>query len=131
MINVQNITVSGAQVWKKQILTQSKDMFAFSSTLAIHVYDKSSFQLLKLLTFSDQNITAIAWEPNSDKVQTDGNMIAQATIDKKFLIWDLEHEMVKFQMQLLSHVTQIEWSPLDPNCIFVIQSNLEFKMIDL
>ena len=60
---VQKITVSGAQIWKKQILSSTEDKFAFASTLAVHVYDKKTFQLVKLLTFADKNITAISWSP--------------------------------------------------------------------
>ena len=55
--------MSGVQVWKKQVLTSSKDQFAFASTVAIHIYDKKTFQLTKLLNFQDSNITAISWCP--------------------------------------------------------------------
>ena len=89
--SLQKITVSGAQIWKKQILTSTSDKFAFASTLAVHIYDKKTFQLVKMLTFADKNITAIAWCP------TDSNAIAQATSDKVLLIWDIETESVKFK----------------------------------
>ena len=86
------------QIWKKQVLTCSKDKFAFASTLAIHIYDKHTFQLVKLLTFADKNITSICWCP------TDPSIIAQATNDKILVIWDIESEKVKFKTQLDSHV---------------------------
>ena len=95
-------------------MTSSSDKFAFASTLAVHIYDKKTFQLVKLLTFADKNITAISWCP------TDANAIAQATNDKVLLIWDIETESVKFKTQLDSHVIHCEWSHSDPNLLFVI-----------
>ena len=109
--------MSGVQVWKKQVLTCSKDHFAFASTLAVHVYDKKTFQLTKLLTFADKNITAISWCP------TDPSVIAQGTNDKVLILWDIETETVKFKTQLESHVVHAEWSPVDKNMLFLIQSN--------
>ena len=114
---LKKITVSGVQVWKKQVLASSKDRFAFASTLAIHIYDKQTFQLTKLLTFADKNITAISWCP------TDPNVLAQATNDKVLIIWDIEGQTVKFKSQLESHVINCEWSRTDPNLLFFIQSN--------
>ena len=128
---MQNITVSGSQIWKQQILTKSNELFAFASTLAVYVFDKSSFQLLKLLTFDDTNFTAIAFEPSMDDSGLGASSIAQATIDKKLVIWDLEQEMIKLQIQLFSHVKQIEWSACDSNSMFILQSNHDLKMIDL
>jgi hypothetical protein len=31
-------------------------------------------------------------------------------MDKKLLVWDLNTESVKFEVQLLSHITHIEWN---------------------
>ena len=101
----QKITVSGAQIWKKQILATAAGRFAFASTLAVHVYDQETFWLLKLLNFADTNITAIQWEPVTE------NLLAQATIDKRLVIWDIEPETIKFEVQFVSHITQIEWNP--------------------
>jgi WD40 repeat protein len=101
---LQKITVSGCNIWKKQILACASDKFAFASTLAVYIYDRKSYQLLKLLNFADTNITAIEWQPVNEKY------LAQATIDKKLVIWDLEPEVIKFSMQLFSHIIQIEWN---------------------
>lgn len=80
---------------------------------------------MKLLTFADKNITAIAWCP------TDPSVIAQATSDKVLVIWDIEQENVKFKTQLESHVICTEWNPLNKNILFLIQSNGELKMMNL
>ena len=62
MIRQTKITVSGAQIGKRQVLASVDGKFAFASTLAVYIYDAKTFQLLKLLTYGDQNISAIAWE---------------------------------------------------------------------
>jgi WD40 repeat protein len=80
---------------------------------------------LKLLTFADTNITAIQWEPQAEAY------LAQATIDKKLVIWDIEPETIKFQVQLISHITQIEWNPNKSQQLFCVQSNGEMKIVDL
>ena len=98
-------------------MTSCEDRFAFASTLAVHIYDKKTFQLIKLLTFADRNITALSWCPQ------DSNQIAQATNDKVLLIWDIEAETIKFKTQLDSHVIFCEWSYSDPNLLYLIQSN--------
>ena len=113
------------QIWKKQVLASTTDKFAFASTLAVHIYDKKTFQLIKLLTFADRNITAISWSP------LDSNIIAQATSDKILIIWDIDTETVKFKTQLESHVINAEWHRTDPNLLFFIQSNGEFKIMNL
>jgi len=51
-----------------------------------------------MLNCYDSNISAIAWDPKNEK------NLAQASVDKKFLIWDLETEQIKFELQLTSHV---------------------------
>ena len=78
-----------------------------------------------MLTYADKNITAIAWCP------IDTSVIAQATNDKVFIIWDINTETVKYRTQLESHVFAAEWSPNDPNIIYLIQSNGEFKIMNL
>ena len=96
------------------MLTCSKDKFAFASTLAVHIYDKKTFQLVKLLTYADKNITSIAWCP------TDPTMIAQCTFDKVLVVWDIDTEQIKFRTQLESHVIHLEWSPNNKNLLFMI-----------
>ncbi len=36
--------------------------------------------------------------------------MAQATQDKKLVIWDVEKESIKYNMQMSAIVTDIEWS---------------------
>ena len=83
--------------------------FAFASTLAVYIYDLKNYQLQKLLSGYDSNISAITWDPTNE------NNLAQASVDKKFLIWDLETEKVKFEVQLASHIVHIEWNRHNAN----------------
>ena len=68
-----------------------------------------NYQLQKLLSGYDSNISAITWDPTNE------NNLAQASVDKKFLIWDLETEKVKFEVQLTSHIVHIEWNRHNAN----------------
>jgi hypothetical protein len=77
------------------------------------------------LTLANSNITALKWEPKQEK------LLAQATLDKKITLWDIETEQVKFEVQLNSHVTHIEWNPNNSNLLYLIQANGELKSIDL
>ena len=99
------------------MITACEDRFAFASTLAIYIYDMATFQLLKLIAFGDRNLTCMEWCP------TDSSVIAQGTIDKMLVLWDVESESVKFQVSLPSAVTQMCWSRRDPNVLFFILNN--------
>jgi WD40 repeat protein len=78
-------------------LASSSTRFAFASTLAIYVYHSRNFQLEKVFTLADQNISAIEWDPLE-------RYIAQATLDKKFIVWEVVSESMKFQATLPSSV---------------------------
>lgn len=54
------------------------------------------------------------WEPNEERY------LAQATLDKKLVIWEIETEQVKFELQLNSHVTHIEWSKTNTFILYLI-----------
>lgn len=125
MIRQTNITVSGCQNWSRQILATSKSYFAFASTIAVYVYDIKTYQLQKLLTSQTSNITALKWEPVTERY------LAQATLDKKIVLWDIQTEQVKFEVQLNSHAIHIEWDFASPNNLLIVLSNGELKSIDL
>ena len=88
--------------------------FAFASTIGIYVYDSHTYQLNKLLTYVDHNISAIAWEPKLERY------LAHASMDKKLLIWDLETESIKYEIDLSSHVIHIAWNESDINLIYLL-----------
>jgi WD40 repeat protein len=119
------VTVSGCQNWKNQILASSSSHFAFASTIAVYIYDLESLQLQKILTKASSHITALCWEPNRERY------LAQASLDKKVMVWDVESEQVKFEVQLNSHPVHIEWNKANDNVLMMIQSNGEVKTIDL
>lgn len=81
------------------------------------MYDSQSYQLLKLLSHVDHNISAIAWEPKLERY------LAHASMDKKVLIWDLETESIKFEIDINSHVIHIAWNDSDINLMYLLQNN--------
>lgn len=48
------------------MLATAKGRFAFASTLAIYIYESETFQLQKVFTHADSNISAIEWEPTQE-----------------------------------------------------------------
>ena len=72
--------------------------------MAIYVYETQSYQLQKVFTHADSNISALEWEPSEERY------LAQATQDKKLVICEVDSENIKFNVTLTSVVTSIEWS---------------------
>eukprot|EP00347_Sterkiella_histriomuscorum_P001098 403373336 len=126
MIKQIKICPSGVQIWKSQILASSATHFAFASTLAIYLYDTATFQLQKVFTHADQNISAIEIDPAPE-----AKYLTQATLDKKLIIWDIESENVKFNVTLGSAVQRIEWNRSAHNCLMLLLQNGEIKLADL
>jgi WD40 repeat protein len=89
------------------------------------VYDIKTYQLQKLLTSQTSNITALKWEPVTERY------LAQATLDKKIVLWDIQTEQVKFEVQLNSHANHIEWDFASRNSLLLVLGNGELKSIDL
>ena len=58
----------------------------------MYIYDQRTYQLQKLLTTAESNITALAWETTREK------LLAKATMDKKVVVWDVEQEAIKFEV---------------------------------
>jgi hypothetical protein len=48
-------------------LASAKGRFAFASTLAVYIYSTKNFQLEKILSHCDSNISCIEWDPNEEK----------------------------------------------------------------
>ncbi|CDW86163.1 wd repeat-containing protein 17 [Stylonychia lemnae] len=126
MIKQIKISPSGIQIWKPQVLASSNTHFAFASTLAIYLYENKTFQLEKVFTHADQNISAIEIDPSSQQ-----KYLAQATIDKKLIIWDIESENVKFNASFNSPIQRIEWNKSAHNSIMLLLQNGEIKLADL
>lgn len=94
--------------------------FAFASTLAIYVYESSNFQLIKVFTHADSNISAIEWEPIRERY------LAQATADKRLIIWEIESENIKFNVTLSSVIKNIEWNEYENGMILLLLENGKF-----
>jgi len=54
------------------------------------------------------------WEPTAEKY------LAQGTLDKKLVVWDVETEQVKFNATLPGHVVQIEWNKQNENSLLTL-----------
>lgn len=103
-------------MWKPQVLATASGRFAYASTLAIYIFETTSFQLQKVLAHGESNISAIEWDPKEA-------LLAHATQDRKLIIWDLETESIKFNVTLPSVVNYIEWSGCGDGLILLLLAN--------
>jgi len=79
--------------------------------------------LQKVFTHADSNISAIEWEPCEERY------LAQATQDKKLVIWDVDLENIKFNVTLTSVVTSIEWSRAGKLILLLSNGNHTFTTL--
>eukprot|EP00400_MALV-I_sp_L67-5_P000816 gene816-862_t len=77
---------SGVQTWYKNVIGAAGDLFAFCSTMAIHLFDTKNMQLSKMLVGHERTITSIVWNP------IDANQIAVSYLDGRIMIWNIETE---------------------------------------
>jgi WD40 repeat protein len=71
----------------------------------------------QIFTHADSNISAIEFEPVRERY------LAQATQDKRLIIWDISSESVKFNINLASPIIQIEWSHGAKGALMLLLSN--------
>ncbi len=108
---------AGLQYWHKQTVTTCKSHFAYCSTLAVYVVNSKTFRIETIISGHENTITAILWSPHND------NLLASASSDCHFYIWDIELEKAKVHVTLPAHLLMMQWSPYDPNCVLMLLAN--------
>ena len=68
-------------------------------------------------TCEHRSVNLEAWEPKLERY------LAHASMDKKVLIWDLETESIKFEIDINSHVIHLAWNDSDINLMYLLQNN--------
>ena len=58
---MQKLLPSGCQEWNSKVLAAGGGKFAYCSTLAVYVYNATSFTLENVVTGHHQCITGITW----------------------------------------------------------------------
>ncbi len=91
-------------MWRQKVLAVASSRIAFASTLAIYVLETANYQLEKIFTIQDQNISCIEWEPQEEK------LLASGTMDRKIIVWDMDSENIKYNMQMPSPATVLQFN---------------------
>lgn len=65
------------------------------------------------------------WNPVNE------NLLASASVDKHFYIWDIEREKVKVHVSLPAFAVMLQWSQMDPNCILLLLFSGTFLYLDI
>mmetsp|Transcript_83429 Transcript_83429/g.131776 ORF Transcript_83429/g.131776 Transcript_83429/m.131776 type:complete len:1252 (+) Transcript_83429:88-3843(+) len=77
---------SGVQTVYRETIAATNDVFAYSSTMALHFYNLKDCMLYKMIGAHERSITAIVFSPE------DSNLLASCSSDCKMAIWSLDTE---------------------------------------
>ena len=105
---------AGAQLWNKNTWDSGGTRAAYSSTLAIYVYDVAASppKLEKILVGPDRTICCLSWSPHNPEA------IAVAVVeeDHNVIVWDVASETEVRRLNTVGRpAAHIQWSPHHPN----------------
>ena len=131
MISQSKLWEAGCQFWNKNILASGKNKFAFSSTLAVYVYEIShqkgiSISLSKILSDFTTNIKWIEWNPK------DETQLATASEAGDIYIWSIRSERPKIHVELdNTDAFQLNWNPVNTNNLLFVLRSGEIKYLKI
>ena len=108
---------AGAQLWNKNTWDSGGTRAAFSSTLAIYVYDVAASppKLEKILVGPDRTICCLSWSPHNPEAIA----VAVAEEDHNVIVWDVASETEVRRLNTVGRpAAHIQWSPHHPNEIY-------------
>jgi len=108
------VNPSGCQFWTKHILATARGKISYASTLAVYVFETKNYQLLKILTLEDKNITCLAWEEEKEQ------LLAVGSRDRRLAIFDLETEQMKFILDTPSPPFFVQFNPIFPHLLVIV-----------
>lgn len=112
---------SGCQFWNKNTISSSGELFAYSSTLAIYLYNNFDFKPNKIISVPSNNISSlissISFNPQ------DHNQIVFTIANSFLYVWNIEKEKEELCLQLTSPTSHVEWNPFENETILVALDN--------
>jgi len=97
---------AGVQVAQRDTIAATHDAFAYSSTMALHIYRLKDCTLHKMFAAHERAITAICWSPE------DTNIIASCSVSGRVFIWDLEREEELYGHKCNDMIVLMDWAPV-------------------
>jgi len=121
----KQLTPSGAQYWYKQILATCNHRFAYCSTMAIYICNSKTRKIESIISGHEGTISCIEWN------QLNENLIASATVDNNFYLWDIEQEKALVRLAVTPFPIMLQWSRNDKNIILILHSSGIFFKISI
>ena len=118
LIFLQRFVPSGCQFWNPDIISSSRENFAYCSTTAIYIHTYlKDFQCSKLFALKCENNTTrysfIAFHPQIS------NILTSVSTENILNIWDIEKEKIILIQQFNGNITFLQWSPFETDVILL------------
>lgn len=107
---------SGLQLWHRDMIAATNDAFAYSSTLALHIFRLKDNVLQKTIAAHERAISAICWCPD------DSNLLATCSVSGRVAIWDLESEDERYKAKVSDPPQLMDWSPVGDKIALVLDN---------
>lgn len=107
---------SGVQAWHRDTIAASNDVFAYSSTMALHIFRLKDMSLQKMIAAHERAITAICWSPD------DSNLLASCSVSGRVAIWDLDNEEERCGTKVDSPPMLMDWAPAGDRIALALDS---------
>ena len=91
--------------------------------MALYVCNTQNMKIESIIAGHEENISCIAWN------SLDDNLIASASVDNQFYIWDISREKAKVHVSLPAYPIMIQWSKLDSSNILFLLSSGSFCVL--
>jgi len=107
---------SGIQGWNRDTIAATTDAFAYSSTMALHIFRLRDMSLHKMIAAHERAVVAICWSPR------DSNLLASCSINREVAIWDIESEEAKVSIKLDADPLAMDWASSGDQLAFVLDN---------
>lgn len=116
MIRQVRLIPSGVQTWHRDTIAATSDAFAYSSTMALHIFRLKDNTLQKMIAAHERAISAICWSPE------DSNLLASCSLGSRIAIWDLENEEEKFATKITEVPVLLDWASSGDKIVFATEN---------
>lgn len=107
---------SGVSACYRDTIAATHDAFAYSSTMALHIYRLKDNTLHKMFAAHERAISSICWSPE------DTNLLASCSVNGRVAIWDLEAEEERFATKLAEMLTLMDWAPSGDKIVLMLEN---------
>ncbi len=115
---------SASQIVNKSILFLDNKFAIYASTLALYIYDTTTFVLIKVLTVCDRTIAGF------DICPTNNNLVVITSIDGSIQVWNIFDEVRVNRISLEGSGKALAlWSPFTENSIAVVSNMPYFRIM--